>query len=101
MKLAPKSTRLALAGVVALLLAGAPAARAADAAKTQVACFTLSDALTERPPGFSLSSLIATSTARPAALSQLLVALNKAAKDPAISGVYLDLQSFSLSLSQA
>ena len=108
MKTTPKTTRLVLAALLSLLpVAGLPATRAADdapvakAAKTKVACFTLADTLTERPPGFSFSSLMSASTARPVALSQLLVAMTKAAKDPAISGVYMDLQSFSLSLSQA
>jgi len=106
--------RLRFAVVGALFLAAGlagfgPAIRAADdapatvpgAVKTKVAVFHLSEALTERPAGFSLSSILSSGSGKGTALSQMIVSLNKAAKDPAIGGVFFDLQSFSISLSQA
>jgi len=77
-----------------------PAATEKLLTKTKIVEIKLSSAFTERPASFSFSMFSGAPTKTPA-LSQLIVTLNKAAKDPAVSTVFLDLQSFQLSTSQA
>ncbi len=66
----------------------------------KVAVFELSAPLQERPSGFQLS-LFGGGTPKGPVMSQLITKLNKAARDPNIQGIQLELKSFSLSLSQA
>src|ERR1700744_4468494 len=68
--------------------------------KPKVDVIKLSSELTERPADFSLS-MLTSADSKSAALSQLIITLNKAVKDPAITGVLLELNSFSLHISQA
>lgn len=70
------------------------------APKKKVAFVRLSNQLAERPRGFHFS-LFDMSGAKPPALSSLITTLNKAAKDTSINAVVLDLNGFSLTLSQA
>jgi protease-4 len=103
-------TRFLAAAVMGLtLLSPAFRASADDAAttvapvkKSKIAVIKLSDTLLERPKSFefSLSSLNG-SDDKAVALSNLIVTLDKAAKDPTIAGVFLDLSAFSLTLNQA
>ena len=69
------------------------------AKRAKVGVIHLSDTLVERPESFSLSML--TSGGKSPALSDLMTRLNAAAKDPNISGILIDLTSFSLTLNQA
>lgn len=75
-----------------------PATR--PAAKAKVAVFRLSNTLLERPADFTLN-LFGGLPEKSPALSQLTVQLNRAAKDPSIAGVMLELNAFDLSLAQA
>ncbi len=68
-------------------------------AKGQIVKIKLSEALLERPAGFKLS-LSSFGPSKAPALSSLIITLNRAIKDADVTGVYLDLQSFSLSMSQ-
>ena len=80
----------------------APAAPAtAPARRTKVAWIHLTDTLVERPESFSLMQSALSGGSKVPALSGLIVTLNKAAKDPSLGGVLLDLSSFSLSYNQA
>jgi protease IV len=87
---------LAVAGITPLT------ARAADkdAATRKVATIRLSNTLIEKPAGFKFSVFDMNSGKAPA-LSTLIVNLNKAAKDPSLNAFVVDLNSFTLSLSQA
>lgn len=79
----------------------APATATAPALKpAKVAVFELTNALQERPAGFKFS-LFSGSTPKAPALSQLIAKLTRAARDPNIQGVCLELKSFSLTLNQA
>ncbi|HEY4329406.1 MAG TPA: signal peptide peptidase SppA [Phycisphaerae bacterium] len=81
--------------------AGSATAPAA-AKKSRVGVIHLADTLVERPESFSLSlSTITSGGAKNPALSTLIATLNLAAKDPNLSGILLDLSSFSLTLNQA
>lgn len=70
------------------------------AKKPQVAVIKLSGRLLERPADFSLSMFTGGGTKSPA-LSDLITTLNKAAGDPNLSAVLIDLNSTEMSLSQA
>ena len=109
-------TRLLTAAVMGLtLLSGAVPALAAatllttpttdadtpPAKKAKVAVIKLSDELLERPKSFELSLSTLNGNDKAVALSNLIVTLNKAAKDPSVAGVFLDLSAFSLNLNQA
>ncbi len=78
----------------------APAATV-PAKKARIAVIKLSDTLLERPKSFEFSLSSFSGNEKAQSLSALIVTLNKAAKDPAISGVLLDLSAFSLTLNQA
>jgi protease-4 len=66
----------------------------------KVASIRLSNELLERPAGFKFS-IFDMNAGKSQALSSLITSLNKAAKDPAVHAIVLDLNSFQLSLSQA
>jgi protease IV len=72
----------------------------AEVVKTHIIKIKLSEQLQERPQSFQLS-LSSFGPSKSPALSSLIITLNKAIKDPTVSGVYLNLQSFSLGMSQA
>jgi len=76
-----------------------PGTAVAEVVKQRIVKIKLSEELQERPESFRLS-LLDFGPSKAPALSNLIVTLTKAAKDPTVGGVYLDLQSFSLSLSQ-
>ncbi len=81
---------------------GAEGAGGAEAAaKAKVAVIKLSNTLLEKPAGFSFSIFSGLGEGKAPALSQLIVTLNKAAKDPGLGGLLLDLKSFDLTLAQA
>ena len=89
---------LALAAVAAgtLAFAGAPRARA----ESRIAEITLEGQLQEHPSGFSFNWL----TMGPSHHSSLTVTMTqllRAARDKSIQGVFLNLQSFDLSLTQS
>jgi len=74
----------------------------APATPTKVAVIKLSNTLLEKPAGFSFSLFSGMGGgAKQPALSDLIVKLNKAAKDVSLGGVLIDLKSFDLTLSQA
>ncbi len=94
-----------VAGLAGGLYADDAATGPADAAQNAPAAshiikIKLTDQLVERPQSFQLS-LNSFGGNKAPALSTLLITLNKAVKDPAVSGVYIDLQSFTLGMSQA
>ena len=81
----------------------APQARAAAAAAPavhRVAEITLEGQLLSRPQGFSLSLFNLGPSHQPS-LTQLMTKLDNIAKNPAVDGVFFDLKSFSLSLTQS
>ncbi|NNM86140.1 MAG: signal peptide peptidase SppA [Phycisphaerales bacterium] len=90
------SVTLPLAGLLAL------GPNAAAAAPKQVAELTLSGALANYPSGFSLtlSSLLSGGEQRQSSLTRLMHRLTTAERDPQLAGVFLNLRSFSLNLSQ-
>jgi protease-4 len=104
-------TRLLAAAVIGLTLlsptlrtfadASAAAADTAPAKKAKIAVIKLSDTLIERPKSFELSLSSLNGNDKAVALSTLIVTLNKAAKDPAVAGVLLDMSAFTLTLNQA
>jgi protease-4 len=91
-----------IAAAALILAVAAPlAARAADKeSPRKVATIRLSNTLVEKPAGFKFSVFDMNSGKAPA-LSTLIVNLNKAAKDPSLNAFVIDLNSFTLSLSQA
>ncbi len=76
-------------------------APAAAARKAKVGVIRLTDTLTERPESFSISLASLTSSGKAPALSNLMAALNTAARDSSLSGIVLDLSAFSLTLNQS
>jgi protease-4 len=102
---------LALAVMGAALLTLGPATFAdstttptttAPARKARVGVIHLSQTLKERPTGFQFSLLdLNGNSMKGPTLSGLINTLNKAAKDDSLSGVFLDLSAFDLTLNQA
>ena len=80
----------------ALALASAPRVSAAN----RIAEITLEGQLQEHPSGFSLNWLTM-GPSRRSSLTQTMSQLLRAAHDPAIQGVFLNLRSFHLSLTQS
>jgi hypothetical protein len=78
-----------------------PAAARRAGVKPKVAVIELSGEFRERPADFSLSSLLGNGESKSPALSQLITTLNKASRDATVSGVFLELKDFSLTVSQA
>ncbi|MGC9260562.1 MAG: signal peptide peptidase SppA [Phycisphaerae bacterium] len=76
--------------------AGAPHTAAAN----HIAEITLRGQLLEHPRGFSFSGLLLGRT-RQSSLTQTVARLVRAARDPSLQGVFLNMQSFHLSLTQA
>ncbi len=102
---APACLARAATGAPATTLpAKAPPAAPADAATTgplrRVAKITLEGRLLEYPSGFNFSLFNLGPSRRPA-LTSLIQTLQRAAKSTSLSGVYLNLRSFNLSLTQA
>lgn len=89
---------LAMAAMVAGALAffNAPRVSAAN----RIAEITLEGQLQEHPSGFSFSWLTM-GPSRQSSLTQTMTQLLRAAHDPAIQGVFLNLRSFDLSLTQS
>jgi protease-4 len=81
----------------------APAtAVATPAKKARVGVIHLSQTLKERPSGFQLSLFdLSGNGMKSPTLSGLITTLNKAAKDDSLSGLFLDLSAFDLTLNQA
>ena len=88
------------AAILSALCAARPARAAEPVTKPKIAFITLGNALTERPAAFSPEQLFGGGS-KSTALSQLMVALNKAASDANLSGVLFDVKGFNLSLAQA
>ena len=81
----------------ALILSGTAASAVAA---TRIAEITLEGQLREHPSGFSFNWLTM-GQGRQSSLTQTIAQLVRAAKDPAIQGVFLNLRSFNLSLTQS
>jgi protease-4 len=75
-------------------------AKSALAQKPRVVEIRLSGALADRPHSFNFSLLSLAANRRPA-LTHLIDRCNALAKNPAIAGVFLNLQGFDLTLTQA
>jgi len=73
----------------------------APKAKARVGVIKLTEQLLERPASFQISFASLNNSGKASALSALTQQLTKAAKDPALSGLFFDLSSFSLTLNQA
>jgi protease-4 len=69
-------------------------------AANRIAEITLEGQLQEHPSGFSFNWL-SMGPSHQSALTQVIAQLDRAAKDPSIQGVFLNLKSFSLSLTQS
>ncbi|HUO10318.1 MAG TPA: signal peptide peptidase SppA [Phycisphaerae bacterium] len=78
-----------------------PATIAAPAPKARIALIKLSDQLLERPKSFTISLASLSGNDKSQSLSTLIVTLDKAKKDTALSGLLLDLSAFSLTLNQS
>ncbi len=75
-------------------------AKAVVAPKPYVVEIQLSGALADRPHSFNFSFLSMAANRRPA-LTHLITRCNALAKNPAVAGVFLNLQGFDLTLTQA
>ena len=75
-------------------------AKSAIAHKPRVVEIRLSGALADRPHSFNFSLLSLAANRRPA-LTHLIDRCNALAKNPAVAGVFLNLQGFDLTLTQA
>ncbi len=87
---------LAVATSAGFVFAGTPPA----APPNRIAEITLRGSLLEHPRGFSFSGLLMGRTHQ-SSLTQTIMRLARAEKDPSIQGVFLNLRSFHLSLTQA
>ncbi|MGN6368061.1 MAG: signal peptide peptidase SppA [Phycisphaerae bacterium] len=76
-------------------------ATSVPAGKAKIAHIKLSDQLLERPNSFQFSLSTLSGNEKSTALSSLIVTLDKAKKDSTLSGVFLDLSAFSLTLNQS
>ncbi len=94
----PRKVVVTMAGVAAAIMLSLAAARVSAA--NRIAEITLQGRLLEHPSGFSFNFLTMGPT-RQTALTQLIQQLSQAAKDPTIQGVFLNLKSFDLSLTQS
>ncbi len=75
-------------------------AKAVVAPKPRVVEIRLSGALADRPHSFNFSFLSMAANRRPA-LTHLITRCNALAKNPAVAGVFFNLQGFDLTLTQA
>ncbi len=88
----------ALAALTAAACFSAGASRVS--AVNRIAEITLEGQLREHPSGFSFNWL-SMGPSHQSALTQVIAQLDRAAKDPSIQGVFLNLKSFDLSLTQS